>query len=224
MPFTHKNDSNRSSRLFGLASRVVPNRFSHSDSTRHLAPHNPSEQDYNRPSYSSPYARAASPAFSDHSVQGSMPQEVAYPDDLAPPIVPYAGPGLGSRRSSQSSVKTPDSPSKPRPQSLSVNYVPAKFTKRHEPGSWAHRRAKQGGGRDAFAKNAQRMGDLGTVDDDEGVVFQLGKGGLKAKKKPKLRWNRFKWVLFVANSIVSDVGPSCSMLIRGSCLSTAWPH
>jgi hypothetical protein len=46
------------------------------------------------------------------------------------------------------------------------------------------------------------MGTMGTVDDDEGVVFQLGKGGLK-KKKPKLRWNRFKWILFGANGVVS---------------------
>ena len=89
-------------------------------------------------------------------------------------------------------------------QSLSVNYIPAKFTKLHAPGDWAHRRAKQGGGRDAFARNASRMGMMGTVDDDEGVVFQLGKGGLK-RKTPKLRWNRFKFVLFFANSLVRPV-------------------
>lgn len=43
---------------------------------------------------------------------------------------------------------------------------------------------------------------MGTVDDDEGVVFQVGKGGLKRKNRPKLRWNRFKWVLFAANTVV----------------------
>jgi hypothetical protein len=47
------------------------------------------------------------------------------------------------------------------------------------------------------------MGQVGTVDDDEGTVFALGKGGLKQKKNPKLRWNRFKWVLMLANTLVS---------------------
>lgn len=45
------------------------------------------------------------------------------------------------------------------------------------------------------------MGQVGTVDDDEGVIFQVSESGLK-KKKPKLRWNRFKWVLFFATSVV----------------------
>jgi hypothetical protein len=46
------------------------------------------------------------------------------------------------------------------------------------------------------------MGMVGTVDDDEGTVFALGKGGVKQKKQPKLRWNRFKWVLMLANILV----------------------
>jgi hypothetical protein len=92
---------------------------------------------------------------------------------------------------------------KDRPSSLSVNYVPAKFTKLHQPGNWQGRnQKKQGGGRDAFASDAGRMGQVGTVDDDEGTVFALGKGGLKQKKKPKLRWNRFKWALMLANILV----------------------
>ncbi|EIW71258.1 hypothetical protein TREMEDRAFT_37674, partial [Tremella mesenterica DSM 1558] len=130
-------------------------------------------------------------------------QEVSYHDDLTPPTIPFVRDSImgsrsrsGSRRSSFSS----DQEIK-RPASLSVNYVPAKFTKKHEPGEAFHRRAKVGGGRDAFGPNAQRMGMLGTVDDDEGVVFQLGKNGLK-KKKPKLRWNRFKWILFAANGVL----------------------
>ena len=128
--------------------------------------------------------------------------QVSYNDRdpvLAPPIVPYgrSDSPLGSRRSSQTSL------SKDRPNSLSVNYVPAKFTKLHQPGSWQGRnQKKQGGGRDAFATNASRMGMVGTVDDDEGTVFALGKGGLKQKKQPKLRWNRFKWVLMLANILV----------------------
>jgi hypothetical protein len=49
------------------------------------------------------------------------------------------------------------------------------------------------------------MGMVGTVDDDEGTVFALGKGGLKQKKQPKLRWNRFKWVLMLANVLVRRI-------------------
>lgn len=222
MPSSPANS--RSSRLFNLAARYTPHRVSHSDSGHHLDPQGTGEdQAYHRPSFSSRFVRPTSPALSDQSVQGSMPQEVSYPDDLAPPIMPYAPAPSHSRRSSFASSKTPDSPSKQRPPSLSINYVPAKFTKRHEPGQWAHRRAKQGGGRDAFAKDAHRMGEVGTVDDDEGVVFQLGKGGLKAKKKPKLRWNRFKWVLFCANTVVraSQLAPYTAD--RHSCSSMAWP-
>jgi len=127
-------------------------------------------------------------------------------DDLLPPHRPFStfdgtnggSSGLSSRRSSFSDKDG----LKERPPSLSLNYLPSKFTKKQPVGEHFHKRAKQGGGRDAFAKNAQRMGMMGTVDDDEGVVFQLGKGGLK-KKKPKLRWNRFKWILFACNTLVS---------------------
>lgn len=140
-------------------------------------------------------------------------QQVEYQDQLLiPPNLPFSevtgGQYTGSQESQHSSyadlaaLRERNRESRPASLSLSVNYVPTKFTKLHAQGDWAHRRAKQGGGRDAFAANAPRMGDLGTVDDDEGLVFQVGKGGLKAKHKPKLRWNRFKWILFVANSVV----------------------
>jgi hypothetical protein len=147
--------------------------------------------------------------------------QVSYNDRdpvLTPPIVPYgrSDSPLGSRRSSQTSLN------KDRPSSLSVNYVPAKFTKLHEPGSWQGRnQKKQGGGRDAFATDASRMGQVGTVDDDEGTVFAMGKDGLKQKKKPKLRWNRFKWALMFANVLVSYClckdgrGADCQLILYG---------
>ena len=142
------------------------------------------------------------------SVQYNDPSSGVGRDDtsaaLAPPSAPYIGrPGsgssspLGSRHSSTTSLN------KDRPSSLSLNYVPAKFTKLHEPGQWQRRNLqKQGGGRDAFASDASRMGQVGTVDDDEGITFALGKGGLKQKKRPKLRWNRFKWAILFANILV----------------------
>ncbi|KAL7420029.1 hypothetical protein Q5752_004994 [Cryptotrichosporon argae] len=193
----------RRSRLSNLMSRTTPAGLSsRSESSSYLSP-NPSAARYP--------TRSASPASSlDHGTSAShaQPVEVRYDDELLPPTVPFGGPGgsnSSSRRSSFSSLTDLKNAAGARPASLSVNYVPAKFTKLHTPGDYAHRR-KQGGGRDAFAANAQRMGQPGTVDDDEGLVFQLGKGGLKAKHKPKLRWNRFKWILFVANTLLIIYG------------------
>ncbi|WVR04646.1 hypothetical protein IAU60_001657 [Kwoniella sp. DSM 27419] len=173
----------------------------------------------NGPSSPSGYYRPSSPTYSEamsSNVHGYQPEQVNYRNDsdLVPPVapfVPHEG-SLSSRRSSSSFLDKDSGLLKDnqRPSSLSLNYVPAKFTKLHSQGDYAHRRAKQGGGRDAFAADAQRMGMMGTVDDDEGVVFQIGKGGLK-KKKPKLRWNRFKWCLFVANTLVSGSTPRTAL-------------
>lgn len=217
-------------KIFDLASRAVPRR--QQQQQRPV-----SDASYGNDSYN----RSASPASSYDQMSSNAhgaPQEVSYGDPLLiPPNLPFSEvtggvygsqDGHSSRQSSYHDLTDLQSNSKSgRAPSLSINYVPTKFTKLHTQGEWAHRRAKQGGGRDAFAANAQRMGDLGTVDDDEGLVFQLGKGGLKAKhQKKKLRWNRFKWALFIANSVVS-----CSLSQRGtrcahthSSSSTPWPH
>lgn len=205
------SDNPRRSRLANLASKIAPHsdpqrRSSHSGSL--LSPLDPnSSQSGSKENY---YGRPSSPTYSDQlsSNNHGQPQEVSYriDDDLVPPVapfVPHADSALSSRRSSISFLADKDS-LKNRASSLSLNYVPAKFTRLHAPGDYAHRR-KQGGGRDAFASNAQRMGQVGTVDDDEGVIFQVSESGLK-KKNPKLRWNRFKWVLFLANSVVSALG------------------
>lgn len=123
---------------------------------------------------------------------------------LPPPNRPFAS-SPSSSRSSLDVIERPGIGS--RPASLSINYVPTKFTK-HEPGTRLHRPAKRGGGREAFSDNANRMGGVGEDDDDapRDMTFQLGPGGLKDKNKKgkrKLRWNRFKWALFVANLVVS---------------------
>lgn len=163
--------------------------------------------------------RSPSPesSYDHHMGYSQQPAEVQYTDDLLiPPNLPfsevtggaYQDNGTpsngGSRNTSFTDLAELRSNSKSnRPPSLSINYVPTKFSKLHTQGDWAHRRAKQGGGRDAFSAGAARMGEPGTVDDDEGLVFELGKGGLKPKRKHKLRWNRFKWILFLANWVVS---------------------
>lgn len=171
--------------------------------------------------------------------------------------------------------------------SLSVNYLPAKYTALHEPGQYAHRRGSffsrtsladevsvddkdpspssagrvedqaarsdspararlsrffpasmqlahktipRGGGREAFASDAGRMG--GEEEEGDEVLAHHGTGGIQAgeglrqrrvpgqtrfeeglvqapergeRKKPSARlvWNRFKWCIFFANLLVS---------------------
>ena len=46
----------------------------------------------------------------------------------------------------------------------------------------------------------------GANDEDyDGVDNLFGKDG----KKPKMHWNRFKWILFIVNLIVSNVSWIC---------------
>ena len=94
--------------------------------------------------------------------------------------------------------------------SRSVNYLPSKFSdavlynglknrgKGSQPGP------KRGGGREAFRSGESRMPGEGD-DDYDGVQGGLfGKEG--GRTRPRLRWNRFKWALFVSNHLVS---PCC---------------
>ncbi|WVQ83238.1 hypothetical protein IAT38_005377 [Cryptococcus sp. DSM 104549] len=196
-------------------------RSSHSNSLlAPLAPDSPSQGYSNRATaggntggdyYGGGYGGRSSPTYSDQmsSNNHGAPQEVTYRDELLPPVAPFVpapqqgdGSGLSSRRSSVSFLDA--NSLKDRPSSLSLNYVPAKFTRLHAQGDYAHRRTR-GGGRDAFAPDAQRMGQMGTVDDDLGIEIRYGKGGIKTKGA-KLRWNRFKWVLFVANIVLIAYG------------------
>jgi len=57
---------------------------------------------------------------------------------------------------------------------------------------------KRGGGREAFRTGEARMPGVGDEDYD-GVMPREG-----GKTKPRLRWNKFKWMLFTANTLVSD--------------------
>ncbi|KAH9912154.1 uncharacterized protein BXZ73DRAFT_93244 [Epithele typhae] len=75
--------------------------------------------------------------------------------------------------------------------------------------------ARRGGGRDAFKANEARM--PGEGDDDYDGVDPGRKGGRR------LRWNRFKWILFVANllfSIYSLAGLISTLLVYFN----AWTH
>jgi hypothetical protein len=124
-------------------------------------------------------------------------------DEFLPPHAPFASSNSLhslSPRASNTHLLTPsDGRSSP---SRSVNYLPAKFS-----GQLFSRRRngknisvpKRGGGRDAFKANESRMPGNGDEDYDgiQGNLF----GGDRGKRK--LRWTKFKWILFVANTLAS---------------------
>ncbi|KAL4070266.1 hypothetical protein J3A83DRAFT_4523661, partial [Scleroderma citrinum] len=100
-----------------------------------------------------------------------------------------------------------DSPSLPKDISLSINYLPSKFSSGLlSPGAQRRRGKsdlpKQGGGREAFRTNEPRMPAEGDEDYDglTGGWFGGKEGG---HTRPRMRWNRFKWTLFIANICLS---------------------
>ena len=123
---------------------------------------------------------------------------------LDPPTLPY-GSRASSFRSMSPKNDTPLMDNKGIPTSLSVNYLPSKFSSHVLSNGMKRRKGgkggdipipKRGGGREAFKANESRMPGDGD-DDYDGVSF--GQHG----RKGRLRWNRFKWVLFFANLVVS---------------------
>lgn len=101
---------------------------------------------------------------------------------LTPPNAPFAS-GIRSSRDNLSlaSAATGD-------LSLSVNYIPTKFSSSILSGGTRKRKGKgdepnlpkRGGGIEAFKSNEARM----------------------PQGKQRLRWNRFKWILFGTNTLV----------------------
>ena len=115
--------------------------------------------------------------------------------------------------------------------SLSVNYLPSKFSsgvlaggegevRRRPPTSTSLDDSvdligmpKMGGGVDVFRSGEARMGGEGDGNEDEedeedGTTatrrwFVRGRKQNSQPLKRKLRWNKFKWTLFIANTIVS---------------------
>ena len=124
---------------------------------------------------------------------------------LDPPSLPY-GSRAGSYRSMSPKNDTPlmSAGADGKATSLSVNYLPSKFSANILSGGIKRRKGKggdiplpkTGGGREAFRANESRMPGDGD-DDYDGVSF-----GQNARKG-RLRWNRFKWVLFISNLVVS---------------------
>jgi hypothetical protein len=106
------------------------------------------------------------------------------------------------------------------PLSLSVNYLPSKFSPGvfSSAGSTRKRKGfkgiegimpKRGGGVEAFKSGEARM--PGENDDDYDGVNTGWFGGKNAGPATgRLRWNRFKWALFVANVFVRPLSHSHS--------------
>lgn len=122
---------------------------------------------------------------------------------LQPPNLPFSASngrptssgGLSIASQSSSKVNLADA------GSLSITYIPSKFSRPLSPGV-SYRKAnksgpdglvKRGGGREAFANGASRMPGAG--DDDYDGLHSGSKVG-------KLRWNRFKWIIFFTNTVV----------------------
>lgn len=128
-------------------------------------------------------------------------------ESLTPPNPPFSI-GASGRPNSGISIASSYSPSTKEKgdnrSSLSINYLPSKFSRPHSPGI-SYRKAntkgglvKRGGGRDAFADGANRMPGQNDTDYEGVNVDDWFKG-----KKPTLHWNRFKWFMFATNTLVS---------------------
>ena len=147
-------------------------------------------------------------------LRNMSPSPSVHDQALTPPNPPFSA--LRPISMVSSSTISPSSSKQDVRNSLSVNYLPSKFSRPHSPGV-SYRKAnskngglvKRGGGRDAFAAGASRM--PGNNDEDyDGVAvdgwFQQNNG---KGKKPRLRWNRFKWVLFFTNTMVRSSNNPC---------------
>jgi len=97
-----------------------------------------------------------------------------------------------------------------RPPSLSVNYLPSKFSsalvtpgvgRRRRKGKSIELTPKRGGGREAFKNDEARMPGEGD-DDYDGIDNAWFGNKAVLRVKPRMRWNRFKWILFLANVTV----------------------
>ncbi|KAI0937483.1 hypothetical protein AcV5_005385 [Taiwanofungus camphoratus] len=154
----------------------------------------------NSPSTSVQFTVGAAPSRDRYSDMDQNPED--YP--LEPPKPPFRS--RASSVASNNANTAVSSDAKEIPPSLSVNYLPSKFSNTMLSGGPKRRKfwksteialPKRGGGREAFRKNEPRMPGDGDEDYD-GVTFSPREGG---RTRQKLRWNRFKWTLFVSNII-----------------------
>ncbi|KAL0577828.1 hypothetical protein V5O48_004156 [Marasmius crinis-equi] len=95
--------------------------------------------------------------------------------------------------------------------SLSVNYLPTKFSDavasptahpRRRPGKGKGKPAKAGGGAEAFRAGEARIPLEGDEDYDGVSSGWFGGKTAKPRSGKLMRWNRFKWVLFCTNTVL----------------------
>lgn len=172
-------------------------------------------RDYRRRSASSEGSHAASTYSNTNSTRHLVDPANTYAmasSSLDPPKAPYA---LPTASTTSLSTRAPDAPllrtDSSSPVSLSVNYLPSKFSSSVlAPGARLRKgkngdleMPKRGGGREAFRSSEARM--PGEGDDDYDGVNNTRSiwGGVKGNAKRRLRWNRFKWTLFISNIVLT---------------------
>ncbi|KAH9942973.1 hypothetical protein B0H21DRAFT_793008 [Amylocystis lapponica] len=157
-----------------------------------------------------PYSRSSSvnesapPSPVPRPNRGTLNNSNSY---LDPPSAPFSSSRPNSFLSFISSSKKDDGDDKSIAPSLSVNYLPSKFSSTVVSGGPKRRKnwksvdimlPKRGGGREAFRSDEARMPGAGDDDYDGVNIGVIREGG---RTQPKLRWNRFKWIMFIANLV-----------------------
>ncbi|KAF8638110.1 hypothetical protein AX16_010571 [Volvariella volvacea WC 439] len=140
---------------------------------------------------------------------------------LEKPQAPFTSRRLSSRTNSETHLRSESSD-----VSLSVNYLPSKFSSNllQHTGARQRKIPKRGGGVDAFKGGEGRIPGQDDEDDDDGLFGSKEKtNGNAAASARKLKWNRFKWTLFGANIILGltylNTRTSCELGIALSLLS-----
>jgi hypothetical protein len=144
---------------------------------------------------------------------------------LDPPSAQFATNSPTASSSSVSPFKNGDGDTESSAVSLTINYLPKKFSNSLLTAGPRRRNAgksgeplvpKMGGGVEAFKSGEARM--PGQNDEDyDGISGGLFSGVNGAPRK--LRWNRFKWTLFVANSFVGSIVIYRSFYANSKCFS-----
>ncbi|KAF4580546.1 hypothetical protein EYR38_003145 [Pleurotus pulmonarius] len=154
------------------------------------------------PSRRDSIASHANSTFSNAASTRHMLGDMNTPLDRPNPPFLTAGGSQSSLSRDQSPVRDSSS------VSLSVNYLPSKFSTallspggRRRKGKGDAALPKMGGGVEAFRSGEARMPGENDEDYDGVTSGWFGKEG--GRTRPKGRWNRFKWLLFIANVFLS---------------------
>ncbi|KAL9716766.1 hypothetical protein Ac2012v2_001217 [Leucoagaricus gongylophorus] len=156
------------------------------------SPHERLGMDHTSPSQSSRPASIANSAYSQAASTRHMLADIP-PSDLANPNLPAPGLQLDSTSTGMS---------------LSANYIPHKFSDAMLSGAFRRRKGdvgpkipKLGGGIEAFKSGEARM--PGENDEDYDGVQSGWFGNKNRTTARRMRWTRFKWILFFSNICLS---------------------